>query len=73
MSTTTVAFYLLATLMTASSLGVALSHNIVYSAFALMGALLGAAGIFVLLGADLLGDSPNTLPMSCKEKDSGQR
>ena len=55
MSTTTVAFYLLATLVTASSLGVALSHNIVYSAFALMGALLGAAGIFVLLGADFLG------------------
>ena len=54
-STTTVAFYLLATLVTASSLGVALSHNIVYSAFALMGALLGAAGIFVLLGADFLG------------------
>ena len=36
------------------SLGVALTHNIVYSAFALMGALLGAAGIFVLLGADFL-------------------
>src|SRR5262245_64134655 len=41
--------------MTASSLGVALSHNIVYSAFALMGALLGTAGIFVFLGADFLG------------------
>jgi len=39
----------------ASALGVALTHNIVYSAFALMGALLGTAGIFVLLGADFLG------------------
>ncbi len=55
MSTTTVAFYLLAAFTTASALGVALAHNIVYSAFALMGALLGTAGIFVLLGADFLG------------------
>jgi len=54
-STTTVAFYLLAALTTASALGVALTHNIVYSAFALMGALLGVAGLFVLLGADFLG------------------
>ncbi len=55
MSTTIAAFYLLAAFMTASALGVALANNIVYSAFALMGALLGAAGIFVLLGADFLG------------------
>ena len=55
MSTTTVAFYLLAALTAASALGVALTHNIVYSAFALMGALLGVAGLFVLLGADFLG------------------
>jgi len=54
-STTTVAFYLLAAFTTASALGVALTNNIVYSAFALMGALLGAAGIFVLLGADFVG------------------
>src|SRR5215475_10804637 len=54
-STTIVAFYLLAAFTVASALGVALSHNIVYSAFALMGALLGAAGIFVLLGADFVG------------------
>jgi len=54
-STTIVAFYLLAAFTVASALGVALSHNIVYSAFALMGALLGAAGIFVFLGADFLG------------------
>jgi NAD(P)H-quinone oxidoreductase subunit 6 len=54
-STTIVAFYLLAAFTVASALGVALSHNIVYSAFALMGALLGTAGVFVLLGADFLG------------------
>ncbi len=54
-STTVVAFYLVAAFTAASALGVALSHNIVYSAFALMGTLLGAAGIFVLLGADFLG------------------
>jgi NADH-quinone oxidoreductase subunit J len=54
-STTTAAFYLLAVLTTASALGVALAHNIVYSAFALMGTLLGMAGLFVLLGADFLG------------------
>ena len=55
MSTTTVAFYLLAAFTVTSALGAALAHNIVYSAFALMGALLGTAGVFVLLGADFLG------------------
>jgi len=54
-STTIAAFYLIAAFTVASALGVALTHNIVYSAFALMGALLGTAGIFVLLGADFLG------------------
>lgn len=48
-------FYLLATITVVSALGVALSNNIMYSAFALMGALLGVAGTFVLLGADFLG------------------
>ena len=55
MSASTVVFYLLALLTIGSALGVALSHNVVYSAFALMGALLGVAGTFVLLGADFLG------------------
>jgi len=54
-SITTAAFYLLAIFTAGSALGVALSHNIVYSAFALMGALLGTAGLFVFLGADFLG------------------
>jgi NADH-quinone oxidoreductase subunit J len=48
-------FYLLAAITVASALGVALSRSIVYSAFSLMGALLGVAAMFVLLGADFLG------------------
>jgi NADH-quinone oxidoreductase subunit J len=48
-------FYLLATLTIACALGVALSNNIMYSAFALMGTLLGVAATFVTLGADFLG------------------
>ena len=55
MSITLAVFYLLAAITVASALGVALSHSIVYSAFALMGALLGVAATFVLLGADFLG------------------
>lgn len=55
MSTTTAAFYLLAAITAGSAVGVAMSRNIVYSAFALMGALLGVAGLFVLLGADFVG------------------
>lgn len=55
MSVTLVAFYLVAAFTVVSALGVALSHNVVYSAFALMGALLGVAALFVLLGADFLG------------------
>jgi NAD(P)H-quinone oxidoreductase subunit 6 len=48
-------FYLLATFTVACALGVALSNNIMYSAFALMGTLLGVAATFVALGADFLG------------------
>jgi NAD(P)H-quinone oxidoreductase subunit 6 len=54
-SVTVVVFYLLAAVIVGSALGVALSNNVVYSAFALMGALLGVAALFVLLGADFLG------------------
>lgn len=49
-----VVFYLLAAITVASAAGVAFSNNIVYSAFALMGTLLGAAGLFVLLAADFV-------------------
>jgi NAD(P)H-quinone oxidoreductase subunit 6 len=51
----TVAFYVIAVLTAGSALGVALGRSIVYSAFALMGTLLGVAATFVLLGADFLG------------------
>jgi NADH-quinone oxidoreductase subunit J len=54
-SITVVVFYLLAAVTVVSALGVAFSNNIVYSAFALMGTLLGVAALFVLLGADFLG------------------
>jgi len=47
-------FYLLAAVTVGSAVGVAFSNNIVYSAFALMGTLLGAAGLFVLLAADFV-------------------
>ncbi len=55
MPITEAVFYLLATFTVACALGVALSNNIMYSAFALMGTLMGVAGTFVMLGADFLG------------------
>jgi NAD(P)H-quinone oxidoreductase subunit 6 len=54
-SITVAVFWLLAAVTVGSALGVALSRSIVYSAFALMGTLLGVASLFVLLGADFLG------------------
>lgn len=47
-------FYLIATITVASAAGVAFSHNIVYSAFALMGTFLGVAGLYVFLAADFV-------------------
>ena len=55
MPITEAVFYLLATFTIVCALGVALSNNVMYSAFALMGTLLGVAGTFVMLGADFLG------------------
>lgn len=55
MSITLVVFYLLAAITVGSAIGVAFAQSIVYSAFALMGALLGIASLFVFLGADFLG------------------
>ncbi len=49
-----VVFYLLATITVVSAFGVALSNNIFYSAIALMGTLLGPAGLFVMLAADFI-------------------
>jgi NAD(P)H-quinone oxidoreductase subunit 6 len=45
----------LATLVIVSALGVALSRNILYSGFALMGTLIGVAGLYLFIGADFLG------------------
>jgi NADH-quinone oxidoreductase subunit J len=47
-------FWFLAAVTVLSAAGVAFSNNIMYSAFALMGTLLGAAGLFVLLAADFV-------------------
>jgi NADH:ubiquinone oxidoreductase subunit 6 (subunit J) len=54
-SAATAVFYLLALITVGSALGVALTNNVVHSALCLMGALLGVAATFVLLGADFLG------------------
>lgn len=48
-------FYLLAAVSLVSALGVALSPNILYSAFSLLGTLLGIAGLYLYLGADFVG------------------
>jgi len=47
-------FYLLAALTIGSALVVALSRNIVYSAFSLLGAFMGVAGLYALLAADFV-------------------
>ena len=49
-----IVFYLVAAVTVVSAAGVAFSSNIVYSAFSLMGTLLGAAGLFVMLSADFV-------------------
>ncbi len=47
-------FYLLAALTIGSALIVALSHNLVYSAFALLGTFMGVAGLYAMLAADFV-------------------
>jgi NADH:ubiquinone oxidoreductase subunit 6 (subunit J) len=47
-------FYFIAGITVVSALGVAFSRNVVYSAFSLMGALLGAAGMYAFLAADFV-------------------
>lgn len=54
-SATTVVFYLLAAITVASALAVALSRNILHSAFSLLGTLAGVAGLYFMLGADFVG------------------
>lgn len=55
MSISVAVFYLLAAVTIGSALGVAFANSIIYSAFALMGTLLGVAALFVALGGDFLG------------------
>lgn len=45
-------FYALAGLAMASSVGVAFSRNVIYSALSLLGALLGTAALYIYLSAD---------------------
>ena len=54
MSTSQVLFYLVGALTLGGALGVVMTRNIVYAAFALLVALLGIAGIFVLAFAEFL-------------------
>lgn len=48
-------FYGLAAITAVSSLGVVIARRVLHAALALVGALLGAAGIFVLYGAEFVG------------------
>ena len=45
----------LATLVIAAAMGVAMSKNILYSGFFLMGSLVGVAGLYLFIGADFVG------------------
>ncbi len=54
MSLSIVLFYLFAAFTVVSAAGVAFSHNIVYSAFALMGTLFGVAALYIFLAADFV-------------------
>lgn len=47
-------FFVIAAMTVISAAGVAFSSNIVYSAFSLMGALMGVAGLYVFLAADFV-------------------
>jgi NADH:ubiquinone oxidoreductase subunit 6 (subunit J) len=47
-------FYAIAGFTVLSALGVAFSTNVVYSAMALMGTLIGASGLYVFLAADFV-------------------
>ena len=54
MSLAVVLFYAFAIFTVVSAAGVAFSPNVVYSAFALMGTLLGVAAMYVFLAADFV-------------------
>jgi NADH-quinone oxidoreductase subunit J len=54
-SVTTIVFTLLAVITVGSALAVALSRNVLHSAFSLLGTLAGVAGLYFMLGADFVG------------------
>ncbi len=54
MDISTAVFYLVALVTVVSAGMVALSRNIIYSAFSLLGTFMGVAGIYVFLGADFV-------------------
>ena len=54
MDLSTAVFYLVALITVGSALMVAFSRNIIYSAFSLLGAFGGVAGLYVFLGADFV-------------------
>ena len=53
-STSLVLFYFAAALVLGGALGVVLTRNIVYAAFALLAAMLGVGGVFLLMFAEFL-------------------
>ena len=54
MNVSTAVFYLITGVTIGSALMVALSRNIIYSAFSLLGTFMGVAGLYVFLGADFV-------------------
>src|SRR5919198_3933048 len=54
MNVSTAVFYLIAIITVGSAVMVALSRNIIYSAFSLLGTFMGVAGLYVFLGADFV-------------------
>ena len=54
MDISTAVFYLICLVTVVSAGMVALSRNIIYSAFSLLGTFMGVAGIYIFLGADFV-------------------
>ena len=54
MDVSTAVFYLIGLITVVSAGMVALSRNIIYSAFSLLGTFMGVAGLYVFLGADFV-------------------
>lgn len=54
MNLTLIVFYFFAALTIGSALAVLITKNVLYAAFALLGALLGVAALYVLSGADFI-------------------